>query len=57
MLIQKRGRELQKKSDLEKKIRDLGSLPSEAFQKFQNTSTKELEKLLDKAQNALKKYG
>ena len=47
----------QKKADLEKKIRDLGSLPSSAFDKFRNHSLSSLQQLLSKAQAALKKYG
>jgi structural maintenance of chromosome 3 (chondroitin sulfate proteoglycan 6) len=40
-----------------RKIRDLGSLPSEAFTKYQNLNSKHLFKQLEKANTELKKYG
>merc|ERR1712226_1769557 len=39
-----------------KKIRDLGSLPTDAFSKYKNMSQKQLFKQLEKAQVELKKY-
>lgn len=56
-LLAKRSTLLQKKSDHEKKIRELGSLPLDAFEKFQSKSLAEVNKLLAKAQRQLKKYG
>ncbi|XP_063841630.1 LOW QUALITY PROTEIN: structural maintenance of chromosomes protein 3-like [Scylla paramamosain] len=46
----------QKIEDCSKKIRDLGSLPSEAFDKYQNLPTKQLFKKLENANMELKKY-
>jgi len=37
-----------KREDLMKKIRDLGSLPSDAFEKYQKKNLKELHKMLHK---------
>ena len=39
-----------------RKIRDLGSLPSDAFEKYQDLSIKQLFKKLDHANQELKKY-
>merc|ERR1739844_754019 len=39
-----------------KKIRELGSLPSDAFDKYKNMSQKQLFKQLEKANQELKKY-
>lgn len=39
-----------------KKISELGSLPSDAFEKFQSTSSKQLFKKLEQANSELKKY-
>ena len=39
-----------------KKIRDLGSLPTDAFSKYKNMSQKQLFKQLEKANQELKKY-
>ncbi|XP_022671008.1 structural maintenance of chromosomes protein 3-like [Varroa destructor] len=47
---------LKKKDECMKKIRDLGSLPSDAFEKYQNLTLKQLFKKLDQANNELKKY-
>jgi len=46
----------QKVSECVKKIRELGSIPSEAFDKFHNTSLKELYKQLEKSIAQLKQY-
>ncbi len=56
-LLSKRAAWQQKKSDLERKIRELGSLPAEAFEKYRDKSLTSLHKLLQQAQNELKKYG
>ena len=39
-----------------KKIRELGSLPTDAFSKYKNMSQKQLYKQLEKANQELKKY-
>ena len=39
-----------------KKIRELGSLPTDAFSKYKNMTHKQLYKQLEKAQSELKKY-
>ena len=39
-----------------KKIRDLGSLPTDAFSKYKNMAQKQLFKQLEKANTELKKY-
>merc|ERR1712062_903426 len=46
----------QKIQDCTKKIRELGSLPSDAFDKYKNMSQKQLFKQLEKANQELKKY-
>ncbi|KAK7075389.1 Structural maintenance of chromosomes protein 3 [Halocaridina rubra] len=46
----------QKIDECTKKICDLGSLPSEAFDKYQNLATKQLFKKLEVANTELKKY-
>ncbi|ROT77337.1 structural maintenance of chromosome protein 3 [Penaeus vannamei] len=46
----------QKIDECTKKIRDLGSLPSDAFDKYQNLATKQLFKKLETANTELKKY-
>ncbi len=56
-LLSKRAALGQKRGDLERKIRELGSLPADAFDKFRDTTLKDLLRLLQKAQNQLKKYG
>ncbi|KAI5060757.1 hypothetical protein GOP47_0025177 [Adiantum capillus-veneris] len=45
-----------KREDIMKKIRDLGSLPSDAFEKYQKKSLKELHKMLHNCNEQLKKY-
>ena len=45
-----------KRTELERKIKDLGSLPSEAFEKYRDHSLQELHKLLHKANTQLKKF-
>ena len=39
-----------------RKIRELGSLPSDAFEKYQNLNSKQLFKKLDQCNQELKKY-
>ena len=56
-LLSKRAGLQQKRVDLERKIRELGSLPAEAFEKYRDRSLASLHKLLQQAQNELKKYG
>ncbi|XP_018019666.1 structural maintenance of chromosomes protein 3 isoform X1 [Hyalella azteca] len=46
----------QKIDECTKKIRELGSLPSDAFDKYQNLATKQLFKKLETANMELKKY-
>jgi len=52
----KRSLYLKKKEDCMKKIRELGSLPADAFEKYQKTATKALWKKLKEANEELKKY-
>jgi len=47
---------LKKKNDALKKIAELGSLPSEAFEKYQNMNSKQLWKKLEKCNADLKNY-
>ncbi|GFS26293.1 structural maintenance of chromosomes protein [Elysia marginata] len=47
---------VKKKEDCMKKIRDLGSLPSDAFEKYQNMSLKQLFKKLESCNQQLKRY-
>lgn len=56
-LVARRSALQQKKADHEKKIRELGSLPSEAFDTFREWGLPQLNKHLAKAQKNLKKYG
>eukprot|EP00245_Coleochaete_scutata_P015772 TRINITY_DN7167_c0_g2_i1.p1 TRINITY_DN7167_c0_g2~~TRINITY_DN7167_c0_g2_i1.p1 ORF type:complete len:1070 (+),score=312.54 TRINITY_DN7167_c0_g2_i1:279-3212(+) len=55
-LVNKQNLLIQKQEDCMKKIRVLGSLPSDAFLKYQDKNLKELHKLLHKCNNQLKKY-
>ena len=54
--MSKRSALQSKRADLEKKIKDLGSLPAEAFEKYQDHSSQQLHKLLQKANTSLKKF-
>jgi len=47
---------IKKKDECMKKIRELGSLPSDAFEKYQNLSSKQLFKKLDQCNAELKAY-
>lgn len=55
-MANKRSVKLRKKEEVMRKIRELGSLPADAFEKYQNMSQKELWKLLTKCNTELKKY-
>ena len=46
----------QKIEECQQKIRDLGSLPTEAFEKYKSWTQKQLFKQLEKANSELKKY-
>ncbi|OON23261.1 RecF/RecN/SMC protein [Opisthorchis viverrini] len=52
----KQSQLLKKKEENMKNIRDLGSLPANAFDKFQDKNMKQLFKLLEKANRELKQY-
>ncbi|KAM7284567.1 structural maintenance of chromosomes protein 3 [Ixodes scapularis] len=47
---------LKKKDECMRKIRELGSLPADAFEKYQNLSLKQLFKKLEQSNHELKKY-
>ncbi|KAL3222361.1 hypothetical protein MRX96_028458 [Rhipicephalus microplus] len=47
---------LKKKEECTRKIRELGSLPADAFEKYQNLSLKQLFKKLEQCNHELKKY-
>ncbi|KAG0462697.1 hypothetical protein HPP92_021173 [Vanilla planifolia] len=55
-LLNKRNLLLSKQDDCKKKIRDLGSLPSDAFEKYKKKTMKELTKLLHKCNEELKQF-
>ncbi|KAK1265174.1 Structural maintenance of chromosomes protein 3 [Acorus gramineus] len=55
-LLNKKNLLLAKQEDYMKKIRDLGSLPSEAFDMYKRKSIKELHKLLHKCNEQLKQF-
>lgn len=46
----------QKKEDAVRKIRDLGALPTEAFERYKDKTAKQLFDALEKTQAALKKF-
>lgn len=56
MICTKQSTLYSKREESVKKIRDLGSLPTEAFSKYQNLSSKQLDKKLAECMNELKKY-
>ncbi|CAJ0937278.1 unnamed protein product, partial [Mesorhabditis belari] len=56
MIFTKQSTLYTKREESVKKIRDLGSLPTEAFSKYQNLTSKQLDKKLSEALNELKKY-
>ena len=45
-----------KKADFERRIKDLGSLPGDAFDKYRDTQPAELHKQLTRCNTQLKKY-
>lgn len=55
-LANKKSLLLKKKEECMKKIRELGSLPADAFEKYHKTATKVLWKKLKEANEELKKY-
>lgn len=55
-LLNKRNIFLSKQDDCKKKIRDLGSLPSDAFERYKKKSMKELVKMLHKCNEELKQF-
>ncbi|KAJ4957827.1 hypothetical protein NE237_024938 [Protea cynaroides] len=55
-LLTKRNMFYSKQEDCMKKIRDLGSLPSDAFEMYKRKSTKELYKMLSKCQEQLQQF-
>eukprot|EP00048_Salpingoeca_helianthica_P020901 m.9177 g.9177 ORF g.9177 m.9177 type:complete len:1197 (+) comp5363_c0_seq1:148-3738(+) len=55
-ILNKRSLLLQKKEECMRKIRELGSLPAEAFSKYQKTSMKELYRMLADCNKQLKKF-
>jgi len=55
-MANKKSVALKKKEECMKKIRELGSLPADAFEKYQKTQTKVLWKKLKDANEELKKY-
>ncbi|OVA00520.1 RecF/RecN/SMC [Macleaya cordata] len=55
-LLSKRNTLLAKQDDCMKKIRDLGSLPSDAFDMYKRKSIKELHKMLHKCNEQLQQF-
>ncbi|KAH9515257.1 Structural maintenance of chromosomes protein 3 [Bulinus truncatus] len=55
-ISQKQSLLIKKKEDCMKKIRELGSLPSDAFEKYQNMNLKQLFKKLESCNQQLKRY-
>lgn len=56
-LMTKRTALQAKRADLEKAIRELGTLPADAFQKYREESIPALHKRLSRAQAKLKTFG
>ena len=56
-LLVRRSALITRQAELEKKIRDLGSLPADAFDKQRGRPLPELHKALHRAQAQLKKFG
>ncbi|KAI8799563.1 RecF/RecN/SMC protein [Cladochytrium replicatum] len=48
---------LKRKEECNRMIRELGVLPEEAFEKYRNIQSRQLEKMLRKVNEGLKKYG
>ncbi|XP_053548973.1 structural maintenance of chromosomes protein 3 [Bombina bombina] len=55
-MTNRQGMLLKKKEECMKKIRELGSLPQEAFEKYQTLSLKQLFRKLEQCNSELKKY-
>ena len=55
-LLARRGALAAKRADLERRVRELGSLPADAFERYRGTPLPDLRALLVKAQAQLKKY-
>uniref|UniRef100_A0A1D1YI49 Structural maintenance of chromosomes protein n=2 Tax=Anthurium amnicola TaxID=1678845 RepID=A0A1D1YI49_9ARAE len=55
-LLNKRNLLLSKQEEYMKKIRELGSLPSDAFETYKRKSIKELQKMLHKCNEQLKQF-
>lgn len=55
-LMSKRSALQAKRTELERKIKDLGSLPAEAFEKYQDYPLQDLHNLLQKSNTQLKKF-
>ncbi|CAL1533668.1 unnamed protein product [Lymnaea stagnalis] len=55
-ISQKQSLLIKKKEDCMKKIRELGSLPSDAFEKYQGMNLKQLFKKLESCNQQLKRY-
>ncbi|XP_077226004.1 structural maintenance of chromosomes (SMC) family protein [Tasmannia lanceolata] len=55
-LLNKRNILLARQEDYMKKIRDLGSLPSDAFETYKRKNIKELQKMLHKCNEQLKQF-
>ena len=47
---------MQRRDDVSKKIRELGSLPADAFEKYKGKSTKELHRLIKVVGDSLKRF-
>ena len=55
-LVQKRTQLLMKRSDLEKRVRELGTLPADAYEAHRNQPAKELHSMLHAANTRLKDF-
>ena len=55
-LLARRGALAAKKADLERRVRELGSLPADAFERYRGQALPALHGLLAKAQAQLKKF-
>jgi len=55
-LLSKRTQYTQRRDDISKRIRELGSLPTEAFEKYRSKSTKELHRMLKQVAEELKQF-
>ena len=55
-LMQRRAQFLMKRTDLERRVRDLGTLPADAYEAHRSRPLKELHSLLQKANTELKKF-